>query len=46
MNYKSLLEIKKGTTISVLEEKGQWLRVGLEDGREGWIGKATTSETP
>jgi len=46
MNYKSLVEVKKGTTLSVLEEKGQWLRVGLEDGREGWIGKATTSETP
>ena len=46
MNYKSLAEIKKGTTLSVLEEKGQWLKVGLENGREGWIGKATTSETP
>jgi len=46
MNYKSLAEIKKGTTLSVLEEKGQWLKVGLEDGREGWIGKATTSDTP
>jgi curli biogenesis system outer membrane secretion channel CsgG len=46
MNYKGLAEIKKGTTLSVLEEKGQWLKVGLEDGREGWIGKATTSETP
>ena len=46
VNHKSLLEIKKGTTLSVLEEKGQWLRVSLEDGREGWIGKATTSETP
>jgi uncharacterized protein YgiM (DUF1202 family) len=46
MNYKGLTEIKKGTTLSVLEEKGQWLKVGLEDGREGWIGKATTSESP
>ena len=46
MNYKNLAEIKKGATLSVLEEKGQWLKVGLEDGREGWIGKATTSETP
>lgn len=46
MNYKGLAEVKKGTTLSVLEEKGQWLKVGLEDGREGWIGKSTTSETP
>jgi curli biogenesis system outer membrane secretion channel CsgG len=46
MNFKSLVEVPKGTQLSVLENKGQWLRVGLEDGREGWIGKATTSETP
>ena len=46
MNYKSLVEVKKGTALSVLEEKGQWFRVGLEDGREGWIGKATTLGTP
>lgn len=44
--FKSLLEIVKGTALAVLEEKGKWLRVSLEDGREGWIGKATTSETP
>jgi curli biogenesis system outer membrane secretion channel CsgG len=46
MNFKTLVEVKKGTTLAVLEEQGQWLRVGLEDGREGWIGRATTSETP
>lgn len=46
MNFKALVEVNKGTTLAVLEERGQWLRVGLEDGREGWIGKATTSETP
>lgn len=44
--FKSLLEVKKGTVLAVIEEMGQWLRVSLEDGREGWIGKATTSETP
>jgi curli biogenesis system outer membrane secretion channel CsgG len=46
MNFKTLVEVKKGTTLAVLEEQGQWLRVSLEDGREGWIGKATISETP
>jgi len=46
MNFKSLADVSKGTQLFVLEYKGQWLRVGLEDGREGWIGKATTSETP
>ena len=45
-NFKALSEVKKGTALAILEEKGQWLRVSLEDGEEGWIGKATTSETP
>ena len=45
-NFKSIAEIKKGTALEVLEDKGQWIRVRLEDGQEGWIGKATTSETP
>jgi len=45
-NFKSLVEVQKGTPLAILEEKGQWLRVGLEDGREGWVGKAVTSETP
>jgi curli biogenesis system outer membrane secretion channel CsgG len=46
MNSKALLEVKRGTALAVLEEQGQWLRVSLEDGQEGWIGRATTSETP
>jgi len=46
MNFKVLLEVKKGTALAVLEEQGQWIRISLEDGREGWIGKATTSENP
>ncbi|RPJ11185.1 MAG: hypothetical protein EHM36_01965 [Deltaproteobacteria bacterium] len=45
-DYKAVAEVKKGTGLMVLEDKGQWLRVGLEDGREGWIGKATVSEVP
>jgi len=45
-DFKTLSQIKKGTALSVLEEKGQWFRVRLEDGKEGWVGKATTSETP
>jgi uncharacterized protein YgiM (DUF1202 family) len=45
-DFKTLIDIKKGTALSILEDKGQWLRVRLEDGQEGWIGKATTSEAP
>jgi curli biogenesis system outer membrane secretion channel CsgG len=45
-NYKSLLQVQKGTALEILEESNQWYRVRLEDGQEGWIGKATTSENP
>ncbi len=45
-DFKTLSTIRKGTALAILEDKGQWLRVRLEDGQEGWIGKATTSETP
>jgi curli biogenesis system outer membrane secretion channel CsgG len=45
-NYKATLEVKKGTPLAILEDKGQWLRVSLEDGQEGWIGKGTISEKP
>jgi len=45
-NYKALVEVKKGTSLVVFEEKGPWLRVGLEDGQEGWIGKGTIGDQP
>ncbi|MBS3918668.1 MAG: SH3 domain-containing protein [Deltaproteobacteria bacterium] len=45
-DYKILAEITKGTGLAVIGEKGPWLKVRLEDGREGWIGKATTSANP
>ncbi len=44
--HRALAEVKKGTSLVVFEEKGLWLRVGLEDGREGWIGKGTISDQP
>jgi len=37
-------KVNKGTTLVILEEVGNWLRVRLEDGREAWIWKASTSE--
>jgi hypothetical protein len=45
-NFKVIVEVKKGTSLEVKDDKDQWLLVGLEDGTEGWIGKATTSKTP
>jgi uncharacterized protein YgiM (DUF1202 family) len=32
-----LAVLKRGTRVEVLEEKGDWYRVRLEDGREGWV---------
>jgi len=45
-DFKTLSTIKKGTALAILEEKGQWIRVRLEDGQEGWIGQSAISETP
>jgi curli biogenesis system outer membrane secretion channel CsgG len=45
-NFKAIVEVKKGTPLAILEDNGQWLRVGLEDGQEGWIGKGTVSDKP
>jgi hypothetical protein len=36
--------LKKGTKLIVFEEKEGWLRVRLEDGAEGWVGKSMTSD--
>jgi len=45
-NFKTTAQIQKGTALEVMEEQGQWYRVRLEDGQEGWVGKVTTSENP
>jgi len=44
MNDKIISVLKKGTKLTVLEEKAGWLHVRLEDGTEGWVGKSMTSE--
>jgi uncharacterized protein YgiM (DUF1202 family) len=46
MNYKVIGNAKKGMTLGILEVKGDWLRVRLEDGSEAWVSKAATSEAP
>jgi len=43
---KIIGKVNKGTSLAILEEKGQWLRVRLEDGTEAWIWKLSTSEAP
>ncbi len=44
MDAKIITVLKKGTKVTVLEEKAGWLHVKLADGAEGWVGKAMTSE--
>ncbi len=43
-NYKVIRNVKKGTSLGILEVKGTWLRVRLEDGIEAWVNKLATSE--
>lgn len=44
--YKVIGNLKKGTSLTILETKGDWLRVRLEDGSEAWVSKLATSEVP
>ncbi len=44
MDSKIIRVLKKGTKLTVLQEKAGWLRIQLEDGTEGWVGKAMTTE--
>ncbi len=45
-NYKVVGNAKKGMSLGVLEDKGQWLRVRLDDGKEAWVYKAATLPAP
>ncbi len=46
LNFRVIGNAKKGTSLSILEDKGTWLRVRLQDGNEAWVSKAATSEAP
>lgn len=46
LNYRVIGNAKKGTSLSILEDRGNWLRVRLEDGKEAWVSKAATSDAP
>jgi len=45
-SYKVVGNLKKGTSLKILEANGDWLRVRLEDGSTGWVSKLATSEAP
>jgi len=43
MNHKIIGSAKKGASLQVLEDKGSWLRVRLDNGKEVWVSKSATS---
>jgi hypothetical protein len=45
-NHKVVGNAKKGTTLVILEDKGQWLHVRIEEGKEVWVFKSATSLAP
>jgi curli biogenesis system outer membrane secretion channel CsgG len=45
-SYRVIGNVKRGTSLGILEAKGDWLHVRLDDGSEAWISKAATSEAP
>jgi uncharacterized protein YgiM (DUF1202 family) len=42
-NGKVIGKASKGTSLEILEEKGGWLRVRLEDGTKAWIWRTSTA---
>lgn len=45
-NAKVLAVLKKGNKLTVLEEKNEWYRIKLDDGKEGWVAASVTSLQP
>jgi len=45
-DYKVIGNVKKGTSLKILEVNGDWFRVRLEDGTTAWVNKSATSEAP
>ncbi len=45
-SYKVVGNVKKGTSLKILEVNGGWLHIQLEDGRTAWVSKSATSEAP
>jgi curli biogenesis system outer membrane secretion channel CsgG len=45
-DYRVIGNVKKGTSLKILEANGDWLRVRLEDGTTAWVNKSATSEAP
>lgn len=46
LNSKIIGKVFKGSPLEVYEEKNGWLRVRLENERDGWMSKRAVSENP
>lgn len=46
LKHKVIGNAKKGTSLAIMEEKGEWLHVRLEDGKEVWVSRLATSIAP
>jgi curli biogenesis system outer membrane secretion channel CsgG len=42
-HYKNVGSVKKGTSLALLEDDGDWLRIRLQDGKEVWVNKEATT---
>jgi len=42
-SMKILRVLRQGTRLQVLESRNTWLRVRLDDGKEGWVAESVTS---
>jgi uncharacterized protein YgiM (DUF1202 family) len=36
-NYPEITAVRKGDKLTIVEQSGKWVKVRLENGREGWI---------
>jgi len=45
-SYKNVGSIKKGISLVLLEDRGDWLRVRTQDGKEVWVSKQATTWAP
>jgi hypothetical protein len=46
LKHKVIGNAKKGSSLAIMEEKGEWLHVRLEDGKEVWVSRLATSIAP
>ena len=40
MNSDAAFILHEGTKVQVIDTDGDWLRISLEDGKDGWIPKS------